>query len=547
MANLTKGSVRSVKQAAEIPTPAVRPERPVKQTGAPQTGARWGWLPYSQRRVTIVAALWALAFAIVAGLALYFHANRSAQLPGEVGLVLLIQLIQAPLIVRFINLASDANWPVPAGATVIIVTVLLVIFRRWRYALSALIAGFLADVVNVTINGWVQRPRPHNGHIHAVANLGLYSFPSGHVSHVTAFYGFLLFLTFQELRVHPQWVRWIRVAQAICIYFLLFIGLARLLAGAHYPTDVLASYLLGGMIVVVAIVVFEFLEMIQMRNNERALEDGGRAVRRAANNPAVLMIAHAGYAAKAVVYLIIGGLALAAALKIGGGLTDQTGAAQVIYRQPFGAFLLILSAIGWLIYALWCVLEGTLDTEHKGTDAKGIITRVGYAAVGVTYAALALAAFGLATGKSSGAKSSNTQAQDWTARLLSAPGGVALVLLVSLVVLGIAGLLFYRAYSADFRQQLELGQASPELQKTIILLGRVGNAALGVVFTIIGVFLIVAAVQRNPSKATGLSGALGALLAQPLGNLLLAIVALGLLAYGVYSIAQARYRRIQLT
>jgi hypothetical protein len=165
----------------------------------------------------------------------------------------------------------------------------------------------------------------------------------------------------------------------------------------------------------------------------------------------------------------------------------------------------------------------------------------------VIYIALAIGAFGLVIGKSGGATSSNTQAQDWTARLLGAPAGVALVILVGLVVLGIAGLLLYRAYSADFRQQLELGQASPDVRKGVIMLGRVGNGALGVVFAVIGVFFIVAAVQRNPGDAKGLSAALGLLLQQPFGHLLLALVALGLLAYGFYSLAQARYRRIQLT
>jgi hypothetical protein len=217
----------------------------------------------------------------------------------------------------------------------------------------------------------------------------------------------------------------------------------------------------------------------------------------------------------------------------------------VIYNQPFGKYLLIAAGIGWFGYALWCVIEATLDTEHYGSDAKGVVARLGYAVVAVAYGALAYLAFGLATGKSSGGKSSNTQAHDWTARLLAAPGGVALVIVLGLVVLAVAGILFRRAYTADFRRQLEMGQAGANVEKGVILLGRIGNAALGSVFTIIGVFFIVAALQHNPDQAKGLSGALSALLAQPFGNLLLAIVALGLLAYGAYSLAQARYRRIR--
>jgi hypothetical protein len=210
-----------------------------------------------------------------------------------------------------------------------------------------------------------------------------------------------------------------------------------------------------------------------------------------------------------------------------------------------GAFLLMVGAIGWIGYALWCFLRAALDTEGKGTDAKGIVTRVGYAAVGVIYASLALVAFGLATGKSSGGKSSNAQAQDWTARLLGFPAGVALVVLVGLITLAIAGALFYRAFTADFRQQLHLGEEPPEAAKSVVFLGRLGYSALGVVFAIIGVFFIVAALQHNPAQAKGLSGALGAVLQEPYGSVLLGVVALGLLAYGVYSLAQARLVRVE--
>ena len=544
-----------------------------------ESGAQWldklfGWTPWSQRRLTIVGALWALAFVIVASVSLYLHANPAARLPGDVGLIVLIQRIQQPLIVRFINLASDANWPTPAGVAVFLVILVLAIFRRWRAALVALIAGFLADFASFSINSWVQRPRPHDVHIHAVANIGIGSYPSGHVAHVTAFYGFLLYLTVLETRTHPHWTPWLRVIQAICGYFLLFIGLSRLLEGEHWPSDVVVSYLLGGMALIAVVVLYEGLGVYWKRRHERmgkdvshgashetsqsaeqvakdtsasarqVAQDTSHTARRAADSEPVKLLARFGFGAKGVVYLIIGGLALATALGVGGALTDQNGATHVIYQQPFGAFLLIVSAIGWLGYALWCFIEAALDTENKGTDAKGLFTRVGYVAVGAIYAGLALVAFGLATGKGNGGQSSNSEAQDWTARLLGYPGGVALVVLVGLVVLGIAGVLFYRAYSADFRQQLQLGSAPAEAGKGIVILGRVGYSALGVVFTIMGAFFIVAALQHNPSQARGLSGALGTLLQEPLGHLLLALVALGLLAYGVYSLAQARVRRV---
>lgn len=504
------------------------------------------WMRFPRGWIIGVAIAWVVALILLIGLSLYLHTNPNATLPGDVGLLIAVQTIKQPLVVGFINLASDANWPMPAGITVFVVAFLLLIFRRWRYMICVLFAGFVADGVSFWINGLVKRPRPHGVHIHAVANIGLGSYPSGHVSHVTAFYGLALFLTFQELRVHPRWKVWIRAIQMVCVYFLVFIGVSRLLEGEHWPSDVLASYLLGGMVVVVAIIIYEMAGRIRMRNAEGAVEDADHVARRAAGSKAVTVLAHAGYAAKGIVYLIIGALALAAALNLGGSLVDQSGATQAIYHQPFGAFLLILAAIGWFGYALWCLIEASLDTEHYGTDAKGVVVRVGYAVIAVIYAALAYFALQLASGKSTGGNNSNTQAQDWTARLLAAPGGVFLVIVVGLFMLAIACVLSYRAYKADFRRQLELGQLPAQARKGVIWTGRLGYAALGVVFTVMGIFFIVAAAQHNPSQAKGLSAALGALLARPLGHPLLALVALGLLAYGVYSLAEARFRRTRV-
>ena len=119
-----------------------------------------------------------------------------------------------------------------------------------------------------------------------------------------------------------------------------------------------------------------------------------------------------------------------------------------------------------------------------------------------------------------------------------------LVVIVGLVVIGIECYLFSNAYSARFHRRLNLSRLNARLSKWIVDLGRFGYAALGFVFTIVGIFLIVAAVQHNPSEAKGLDSALQELLLQPFGPVLLAIVALGLIAYGVYSFVEARYRRV---
>ncbi len=254
-------------------------------------------------------------------------------------------------------------------------------------------------------------------------------------------------------------------------------------------------------------------------------------------------LARFGYAAKGVVYLIMGLLALSAALGGGATPTDQKGVFLTIFDHPFGKFLLIVITIGLVGYALWCLCQGILDVDGKGTSAKGIVTRVGYTVVGIVYLALAFGAFKLATGGSAGS-SSDTTTRDVTAQLLAKPLGVVLVVLVGLGALAIAAVLFYRTWKADFESLIrpkELGQKGKDL---LVTLGRVGYASLGVVFTEISIFLVVAALHRNPGEAQGLGGALRAMEQQPFGRLLLAIVALGLIAYGVYSVASARYRRV---
>ena len=268
------------------------------------------------------------------------------------------------------------------------------------------------------------------------------------------------------------------------------------------------------------------------------------AARGAATSPFMTGLARLGYAVKGIVYLIIGGLALKLAIGHGGAATDQRGALQTIYEQPFGKFLLIVVGIGLIGFALWSLIQAIFDTEGKGTNAKGIIARIGYAAVGIAYALLAFGAFQLALGTGSVGQHSSTATQDWTARLLKLPFGQGIVVIVGLIVLGVAFYLFNKGYSAKFQNRLALTGVTARWRRWVVDLGRLGYAALAVVFTIVGIFLIVAAFQHNPSKAKGLDTALQELLHQPFGPLLLAIVALGLFCYGIYSLVEARYRRV---
>ncbi len=255
-------------------------------------------------------------------------------------------------------------------------------------------------------------------------------------------------------------------------------------------------------------------------------------------------LARFGYAAKGVVYSIVGLLAAQAALGTGGRTTDTQGALQAILTQPFGKFLLAVVAIGLLGYVLWRFVQAIKDPENKGTDAKGILQRIGYGISGIIYAGLALSAIQLILGLGGG---NNNSTEDWTARLLSQPFGQWLVGTIGAFIIGMGFYQFYKAFAAKFRQKLNLTELSNTEQKWVIGISRFGLAARGVVFCLIGFFLTQAARQSDASEAGGLGEALQVLQQQPYGPWLLGIVAFGLIAYGIYMVVQARYRRIANT
>ncbi|MBD2560895.1 MULTISPECIES: DUF1206 domain-containing protein [Nostoc] len=250
-----------------------------------------------------------------------------------------------------------------------------------------------------------------------------------------------------------------------------------------------------------------------------------------------------GYVSKGVVYGIVGLLAAQAAFGTGGKTTDTQGALQTIVNQPFGKFLLALVAIGLIGYVIWRFVQAIKDPENKGNDAKGLAVRIGYAVNGLIYASLALSAVQIVMGTGS-AKNSSDSTEDWTARLLSQPFGQWLVGTVGVFVIALGFYQFYQAFSGKFRKELNLTELSNKEAQWVMRISRFGLAARGIVFCIIGWFLIEAARQSNAATAQGLDQVLQTLAQQPYGAWLLGIVALGLVAYAIYTIIQARYRRL---
>jgi hypothetical protein len=241
-----------------------------------------------------------------------------------------------------------------------------------------------------------------------------------------------------------------------------------------------------------------------------------------------------------VLYIVIGILAFRVALGHSEDQASQNGALQEIASKPGGQVLVWIIAVGLIGYALWRLLSAALGpvADPVATDAK---QRIKALAEGIGYGAIAVIAVKVAVGSAS---KSSGGGQQKTAMVLGWPGGQFLVGLVGLIIIGVGAFFLYDGWKADFSKELKLGGMSPGARKGVITLGRVGRIAQGVVFVIIGVLVVIAAVQYDPDKAQGLDGALKTLVSQPFGPWLLGIVAVGFIAYGLYGLAEAKLRRV---
>jgi hypothetical protein len=270
-----------------------------------------------------------------------------------------------------------------------------------------------------------------------------------------------------------------------------------------------------------------------------------RAVARKATNPTAVLLGRVGFAARGTVYVIVGWLALRAAVGVGTAATDKQGALEAIAQRPEGAILLVLVAVGLFAYAGWSIIRAVFDPERRGHGAAGLAVRVGSAIAALSYGGLAVAAANLALGWGSSGKGSDASTQDWTARLLEAPFGAPLVLVIGVSLLVVAATELVGAYTGNFRKELSLESLGAEARRWVIRVGRMGLTARSVVFALIGLFLIQASRHQDPSEAIGLGGALQKLAEQPFGEIWLGVVAAGLFMYGLFSFVEACYRRLK--
>lgn len=272
-----------------------------------------------------------------------------------------------------------------------------------------------------------------------------------------------------------------------------------------------------------------------MPENARAAAD--HAAGTAKNSKTLRTLARTGHAVNGLLHVLIGGIAISIALSGaggGGGEADQSGALKTLAGTPGGIVIIWIVAAGLLALGLWTVVAAFLvrESDTRKRWSKRISTggrAIAYLAVGSTALTFALG----------GSKDSSESSQGITATLLSSPGGVFVVIAVGLVIIGIGGFFVFKGATQKFLEDVH--PPTGGTKRAVVVLGVVGWIAKGVALVTVGILFIVAAATQDPEKASGLDGAVSALAALPFGVVILLVVGVGLIAYGLFCAARARW------
>lgn len=244
-------------------------------------------------------------------------------------------------------------------------------------------------------------------------------------------------------------------------------------------------------------------------------------------------LAKMGYIARGAVYLVIGGLALLAAIGAGGGTTDSKGAIEEILEQRYGTFLITLLVIGLFGFMIWRLIQALSDADEHGTSAKGLVIRGGLLVSAATHALLGLWAIKLMLGE---------EQQSQSRELLASANGQIIIGIVGLAFAAAGLATIYKGWSASFERYMKI----PADHKTWALpLCRFGLISRGLVWCILAWFCIDSAFNAKSGEIKGIADALNLLHQGPHGTWLFAIVAAGVFAYGIYSLLEAFYRQIE--
>lgn len=250
-----------------------------------------------------------------------------------------------------------------------------------------------------------------------------------------------------------------------------------------------------------------------------------------------------GFVARALTYGVIGGLAFALALGAGtdGTAPNQQGALALIARSTAGRAAVVVISAGLLAYALWKLTQGIFGRGPEGGGGSGVFDRVANLAGGVVYLAFFAVAVRVLAGS---AGNSSSEPRRATAGVLGWPGGQVIVGIGGGALVAISIYQLYDAIRGNFAKDSKTHKMGRRERRLFMWLGRIGLTARALVFALVGYFLVRAAVDYSPSSAVGVDGVLARVHNEPLGQLVLGLVAVGLLVFSAYSLFEARYRRL---
>lgn len=270
---------------------------------------------------------------------------------------------------------------------------------------------------------------------------------------------------------------------------------------------------------------------------------GKRAARKVAASHTFELLTRLGYGVRGLIYITMGLLAIQVVLGKGGGLASPQSAIATIGKQPAGLLLLWIVLIGLISYSLWGVVRAVLDPLSKGNDTKGLLARFGFLISAFGYAVMVLPTYGFIMGASQA--TSPSQTEKIITAVIAMPRGRWAIGLIGLAVV-VAGLYqIYLGFSSKFERQFQVYALTPKEVKLTTNIARFGTSARGVVLAVVGSLVMLAAYQANPSQPVGMDTALATLLHQPYGIWLLGIIALGLIAFGFYSMLSAIWFRLK--
>jgi hypothetical protein len=268
-----------------------------------------------------------------------------------------------------------------------------------------------------------------------------------------------------------------------------------------------------------------------------------RPTLRLARSESLHWLVRVGFLARAITYGVIAGLtaALALGIEVRPASANPQGALAVICGAPLGRLMLAIISVALLAYAIWKLGQTVRGRGPEGGGGPGVRKRLASLGGGLIYLAFFAVSIAVLTGNTG---NGSRQPRETASQLIGVPGGEVLLAVAGIGLLAVSIYQAYDAIRGDFANDNKIEQMSRARCRAFLVIGRVGLLARAVVFSLVGYFLLRAAIELHAGTAVGVDGALASVQREPLGSWLLTLVAVGLLTFAAFSVLEARYRRL---